>query len=285
MVFSRIMPCLSLSSLCLSSLTVIYLNLPNLTLPCLAQGAQNAQGSRFYRPGKSLADQARELHESGKTKEAIQMLDAAIARAPKAFATGALYRTRADLWCAEHNLQKGLDDFNLALAVEKRPKTYTSRGAIYQAMGRRKEAEADYLRAIKDDNGGGAAYSYLARFYMQDGQFQKAINVATEEMKRRGADETTLRFRAGIEMKAAKYKEALKDYQEAARVAPMNFLNTQGIGDAFFALKDFNGALNAYTKSLDLEPISVEDLYLKRAKVYDALGKPELARKDREKAK
>lgn len=278
------MPCLGLSSLCLSCLTVTYLILPNLTLSCLAQGAQNAQGSRFYRPGKIVADQARELHENGKTKEAIQMLDFAIAKAPKAFAAGALYRTRADLWCAEHNFQKGLDDYNRALAVEKRPKTYTSRGAIYQTMGRRKEAEADYLRAIEDDSGGGAAYSYLARFYMQDGRFQKAIDVATQEMKRRGVDETTLRFRAEIEMKGGRYKEALQDYQEAARVAPMNFLNSQGAGDALFALKDFKGALNAYNKSLDLEPISAEDLYLKRAKVYDALGKPELAKKDREKA-
>lgn len=239
----------------------------------------------YYGAQKHIAKQALQLHVEGRKDEAKALLTREIAKAPTANATGELYRAFADLYCAEKNLPKALEQVNKALSVEKRSKTYTTRGTLYQAMGRRKEAEADFKRAIQEGGEGKGVYDHLARFYVQDRQYQKAIDVINSQMKKNGADDVTYHNRAEVEMLAKRYDEALRDYQAALKLDDVSYINQVGIGDVYAAKKDYRGAVAAYTKALDLRPLAVEEIYLKRARAYDALGKPDLAKKDRESAR
>lgn len=260
-------------SLCASILTGTFVS------------AAHAQITDYYGEQKHIAKQALQLHVEGKKEEAKALLSREIAKAPKIAATGELYRAFADLYCAEKNLPKALEQVNKALSVEKRSKTYTTRGTLYQALGRRKEAEADFKKAIELGGEGKSVYDHLARFYVQDHQYQKAIDVVNDRMKRNGADDVTYHNRAEIEMMAKRYDEALRDYTAALKLDDASYVNQVGIGDVYVAKKNYKAALAAYTAALDLRPLSVEEIYLKRAKVYDVLGKPELAKKDRESAK
>lgn len=253
--------------------------------PLLCSVASEAQITDYYGAQRLVAKQALQLHVEGRKDEAKAILTREIAKAPKAMSTGELYRAFADLYCAEKNLPKALEQINKALAVEKRSKTYTTRGTLYQAMGRRKEAEADFKRAIEEGGEGRGVYDHLARFYVQDRQYQKAIDVINSQMKKNGADDVTYHNRAEVEMLAKRYDEALRDYREALKLDDVSYVNQVGIGDVYVAKKDYKAALAAYTRALDLRPLSVEDIYLKRANVYEALGKPDLAKKDRESAR
>lgn len=251
----------------------------------LSISAAHAQITDYCGEQKHIAKLALQLHVEGKKEESKALLSREIAKAPKAPATGELYRAFADLYCAEKNLPKALDQVNKALSVERRGKTYTTRGTLYQAMGKRKEAEADFKRAIDMGGEGKSSYDHLVRFYVQDHQYQKAIDVINDRMKKNGADDVTYHYRAEIEMMAKRYDEALRDYIAALKLDDASYVDQVGIGDVYVAKKNYKAALAAYTAALNLRPLSVEEIYLKRANVYDVLGKPDLAKKDRESAK
>ena len=52
--------------------------------------------------------------------------------------------------------------------------------------------------------------------------------------------------------------EALKDYQEALKIDPYNYEVLIKRGAVYFSLKNYDLALNDFTKALALEPTSTE---------------------------
>ncbi len=91
--------------------------------------------------------------------------------------------------------------------------------------------------------------------------------------------------RAEALQKVHRYDDAIKDYTAILKVTPKAEEAFRYRADCYFAKGDNKNALSDYTNSIEQDTQTAGSTCLLRAKVYDALKQPDLAAKDRAKAK
>jgi tetratricopeptide (TPR) repeat protein len=168
-----------------------------------------------------------------------------------------LYKARAVIYVSIGEKEKALEDYRTISKLEPESIVcYFQQGQVLESMKKFDEACAVYKRMLRLDERKSKvplkaiAFKRLAVLRGASGNHKEAIAYLTEAAKFDVEDDEPLRMR-GIEyMKMQQYDKALADFDEAIAIAPES-------GSNFSA----------------------------RADAYDKLGKPELAKRDRDEAK
>lgn len=174
---------------------------------------------------------------------------------------------------------------NALLCVPPDPFIYKSRARIYSEIKRDKEAVADFERfaqllpkkALEPEN-----MELGALCYQRNGQVDKAIKIYDTLWAGNKSLAWPLK-KAACYAQVGKDKEAIGVYSLVIKESPNDEIALLERGKLLAKLGQNKEAMRDFSAALETTPTS--SIYLERAKLYDKLGKPELAKRDRDKAK
>lgn len=201
------------------------------------------------------------------------------------------YAYMGRLYDSQHETGKAIEV--LSEGAKKYPGSkdvHLARAALYVASGQRVKAEADYNRALQigPDTTTHILRGQLLESLGKPEQALKDYEAAATKTSKKGetVEKRSLahRARAALLAKMGRHKQALdainqlddKDKDDES----MRFR-----GDQYAALKQYDKAIAEYTKSIESAQDFARPAYEARAKVYEALGKSDLAQADRVAAK
>ena len=73
---------------------------------------------------------------------------------------------------------------------------------------------------------------------------------------------------------AGKYAEAIKKYEEAAKINPKSTVVNYEMANTFIALEDYKKAIKYADKVIDLKSSNLDEAYMLKGTAYDMMGKP-----------
>lgn len=196
-----------------------------------------------------------------------------------------LNKALGELYARNGQFKLALKSMDIALrCVPPDPFIYKSRARIYSEIKRDKEAVADYehftqilpLKATAPEN-----LELGALCYQRAGQVDKAIKIYDTLWAGNKSLAWPLK-KAACYAQVGKNKEAIDVYSLVIKESPSDEIALLERGKLHSKLGHNKEALKDFTAAIDSTPTS--SIYLERAKVYDKIGKPELAKRDREKA-
>jgi tetratricopeptide (TPR) repeat protein len=194
------------------------------------------------------------IHDSQKEYgKALDALSAGLKQYPR---SSSLLECRASVYGTIGESEKALNDYTaLIKCMPSRTSNYIKRAAQLERMGRYKEALNDYTRAItinrKPDLVTCDSYKNKARLLSKLGRHQEAIDDLSKLIELDDSDDDAMRLR----------------------------------GDEYKFLNQFSKAIADYSKAIEASPQYARSSYESRAVAYDALGKSDLAEKDRQSAR
>ena len=158
---------------------------------------------------------------------------------------------------------------------------YYNRGEEYRKAGDWDRAISEYTRAININPNYELAYSGRGRCYGVDGKRewdQALADYTTANRLNPGEPAYVNNIGSYYFNYARDYERAIAQFSAAIKIAP-NALRHRNRGLAYYSLGDYNNALNDFNESIRLDPNNAI-VYLRRANVYRAQGKNDLADAD-----
>jgi lipoprotein NlpI len=261
----------------------------------LSPGAVSAakQKSAGAKPTQLLDDDMRTRIESEHPKWSLDQVNAAIKANPK---DAGLLVDRATIYYLDGDIEPCIASCNLALSINPQcARAYVVRGRLYAGIHQWDKAFHDYNVASKvgDPIVATDALSRSAYLHRESKQYELARAQYDQVLKSAvlsPALRAFLTFQRGeVYHRMGKVKEAFADYSAAIKIdpEPANYYLFRGRiyrdqGDLKNALADFTTAVNHDLKARSVTAGKyLGECYLERARLYDALGKPDLAKKDR----
>lgn len=202
------------------------------------------------------------------------------------------YRAVATIYDTRKMPQKAVAALTRGISVCKTTKNlYRARASLFVAMNQPEKAMADYDHLIKETPQYPRILVHRGQLHESLGQNEKALKDFADAA-RFDHDKVTVRVRpialklhASLLTRLGRYKEAIKVLDEAQKEDQMDDELHRFKGDAHAALKEYDKAIEEYNWAIDLAPQFSRHAYEARSKVYDKLGKKDLAEKDRQTAK
>jgi tetratricopeptide (TPR) repeat protein len=151
---------------------------------------------------------------------ALEALQKALDLRPGGYPEAAWARAQALLW--QGKPEEALKDLDRPVRWWRNspPETLNVRAAVYQALDRLDDAEADYLRMIELRPKGAEAYACLARLYDLRGQPEKATACLDRLVAAAPGSEWSFLRRAERRRDRGEYDAALADCDRAAALLP-----------------------------------------------------------------
>ena len=178
----------------------------------------------------------------------------------------------------------------LTRAIEISPKSkglYKFRGSIYRMLGDLDKAEADYTRQIEVSprKFSSGAYSNRATFYASLGRYEEALkdlrqSIAVDGKHSFGAKKKV----ADILVIMKRDNDAINELTEIIELDPRDDDSYRLRGSLYEKKKQFDKALSDYNKSILINPDFARQSYLSRADLFEKMGKPDKAERDRKTA-
>lgn len=238
------------------------------------------------------------LRRAGKYKLALAFAQASSIRAEKAHLDLApplieLAKTEMDL----NKYSQAEEHFTRAIALHpEEAEYYFNRGALYSRQDLHEKALADHLKALSIDPKDANMHNWCAEDYRYLGDHQKAVQEYARAIELAPEDSYAYGARAWVYHRLGRYEEELQDLNQELRLDPNDGSNYALRGDCHeklgqhdSALRDYNAAIglaghkeriwdtvggSKFDKSLKVYA------YEKRAKVFDALGRPDQSAAD-----
>ena len=163
------------------------------------------------------------------------------------------YYKRGDCFYEQKKPKKALKDYNMTIYLKpKDSDNYCAAGVVYAMMNNKEEAMMNYNKAIKYDSLNAAAWNCRASIFAES---QECIKAEHDYLK------------------AIKYgkKEEIGLYYT-------------NLGEMYLEMKRYKNAIVELTHAIELNWPD-KDIYLNRAKAYEAEGKTKEVEEDRKKAK
>lgn len=181
--------------------------------------------------------------------QALANLDKAIELSPSEPAS---YDTRESVYCQLKQFDRALSDANHVISIyPKSARSYVSRGFIYMKQKDDARALADFEEAIRLNPNEPLSHINESAVYMRMGKYQLAFDAA----------------------------------ERAVKLDPNNAGGICNRGEAAFKLGRYDDALTDLSRSIEMgRTLCGGENFYYRSKVYDALGKAELAKQDQETA-
>jgi len=212
-------------------------------------------------------------------------LAGAILLAPTLPARGAPdYLLRAHQSLEKRQYRQVIDNAGRALETSpKNARAYFLRGVAYTELDEAKKGLADLDRSMKLDPKVSPClvHDMRARCYIMLDMHQKARSELAEANR---IDPRGWRYRrAGeIDCQLGKQDQALASFSKAIETGPNDVWNYRARGDLLLRQKRYAQALSDYNQAIKIVP-KEPGPYGVRAKIYEKLGKKDLAKRDLEK--
>lgn len=178
--------------------------------------------------------------------------------------------------------------YNKALELDpKNTRIYVERGIAYKDLGKYDLALKDYNKSLTMAPGNIPALESRARLYDMTGRLKEAIADYDCVLKSPQGNWQTWRHRAICNRRLKNYLESAKDFGTALKLAGVCQDQQQMMyyqAEMLFLGNDLPGALSRFDAIIKRFP-DLSGAYWSRAKIYDKLGKADLAEKDRQKAR
>lgn len=225
---------------------------------------------------------------SGNQREALRDLHKAISIDPK---VDEGYEYLAVIYDSQKQYNKALAALNRAIEANPGDRDlYNSRATILVTLGDSERALQDiseYIRLGPDKPPGymkrGALLEKLGRYDQALSDYSKAIALQpAAAILATGADYKT---RASLLSRLGRHKESISDLSKAIGLDDSDDDALRIRGDEYFALGQFEKAIADYTRAIELSPQYARASFEARSKAYKALGKLELAEKDKKEAR
>ena len=152
---------------------------------------------------------------------------------------------------------------------------YKLRGAALMGNGQYKEAQAQFLKAIENDENADI-YIDLGNSYASNGEYKEAIDAFTKALAFEPENGEIFFNIGSVYLLQERLKKCIEYYNKAEDVGFNNarlFVNMAAI---YSALGDKQMELRNYTKAIDKNPL-LGDMYVKKALLLLDVGKPEAA--------
>lgn len=187
--------------------------------------------------------------------KAIEILSEGLEKFPRSCL---LLQNRAAQYLELKNVDRALSDYERILAIDPRNSyIYLVRGQLFESLGRNQEALADYKNAITHE--------------------KKSIPIPLGLQLRKA--------RGVLLGKTGKHREAVEQLSDAIGKDRSDDESYRLRGLEYEALEDYSRALSDYSRSIELAPDLARESYDCRARVYEIMGKSDLAARDREKSR
>ena len=121
---------------------------------------------------------------------------------------------------------------------------YINLGAIYQKQGRFDQAKTQYLKAMQMDSSDDTAYYNLASLYLQQKNYQGAIDTYNKLLMRHPDNIEVISYKAQALYDAKRYDEALKQYELISNLDSNNKLAKDMANDIIYNRFDGDKLLN-----------------------------------------
>lgn len=210
-----------------------------------------------------------------KWKEAAEKCETA-KKTPEAwkahYVLGEIYAYRGDY-------EKALDEYRRALPnYSWLMNPYNRIGELGLALGKTKEAEEAYLKAVEKDPYNIKALVGLARLALKEEKYEKALNylgsLGQEELETSAYHHLYGKAYLGL----GRYPLAERHFSYALSYNPDDGDAARGLGDSLAAQEKGEAAKKAYLKAIALNPYQRES-YLGLQKVYKSQGEAQKAKK------
>lgn len=229
--------------------------------------AYNNRGNYFY--------------EQGKTKEALQDLDRALALDPRFFDT---YISRGKIYRQTNQLDKAMQDYSKAIGIKPEdPDVYNNRGNVYFSMNKFNEAIADYNKVLQYNPNDSRALGNMGAVYARLQKWPEAMDKLNKAIRLNPGYVDAYLNRAIIFAQTQKPNEAIKDFNNHLRYKPNNPQAYFWKGQEYEKLGQNQQALNDYNRAIQLQP-QFGAAYKNRAGVHRKMGNAAQAAQDEQKA-
>lgn len=161
---------------------------------------------------------------------------------------------------------------------------YQYRANLYFYAGDYKHAYDDYVRAIKNNPGDASSYASAASCLENLNEGERACKYFERALEStKNAVGYVYRY-GNLLRKIKKYDEAIALYSKLLKSETDNSDAYRFRGDCYLATKQYPQALADYTNALENSAFPSPDTYRQRALVYEKLGQPDKAKRDRQRA-
>lgn len=187
--------------------------------------------------------------------------------------------------------RESLSAFDQAIAIDpKFAAAYVRRGESLLELDDHKAAMANFSKAIQLVPTDWLSYKLRGRIYFEQNEYEKAISDFSASIKYAKDPENKAEMyknRGKMYANLGKHDLALADLTMSVNLEPFSARSALLLrGNEYYATKQYQKAVDDYTKSISYGDNKAQDrLYALRASAYEKLGKQDLARKDRLKAK
>jgi tetratricopeptide (TPR) repeat protein len=222
----------------------------------------------------------------GKSQDALNDLNLAIKLAPTD-----IYNLpqRAQLYCRLKRYSDAITDCDTCIKQSpKMARAYFIRAYCADATGKHFDAISDYLKAIELGTANldyRRGYINIALDYERLGQFSKSIEFYDRFLASYPGAFNVLYNRAHTKALAGDSAGAIADYTRIISAEPHSEEARRRRGDIYFTQGAYDRALEDFSKSISYDEAHRGITYTERAKVYDKMGKHDLAEADRQVAK
>ncbi len=241
-------------------------------------------GLAYYERGRARCNAY-----SQKDKEALADLDKAISLG---VGTSDVYEFKARIFDGAKQRDKAIEALTEAIKHgPKEQKYYKWRASLYFDVGEKKKARADYDKAISMDPNG--AYLYLLRGQLLESMalYKQALGDYAKASEYDSGNDKLLK--AGVALKSwaillgklGRNQEAIEVLNKSVNLDTTDDDVVKLRGDNYAALKKYPEAIKDYSKSIELGSSGSGSTFLARSRVYQAIGRDDLAEKDRQEAK
>jgi tetratricopeptide (TPR) repeat protein/serine/threonine protein kinase len=165
----------------------------------------------------------------------------------------------------KHN--EALACFSLSLECKEDAEVYKSRGDVYNALGMKDQAIADYDQAIRLDPEDAAAYSKRGNVYYSKKDYDRAIADHDQAIRLDPEYAAAYSKRGNVYYSKKDYDRAIADHDQAIRLDPEYAAAYNRRGNVYYSKKDYDRAIADYSQSLRLDP-EYAAAYNNRGNVY-----------------
>lgn len=210
--------------------------------------------------------------------KAIQTMEVCVKRLPKNPMT---YLEFGSLYLNATKYVEAIPQFDKALKLDPTmTRAYHERSIALSATGKDKEAIDDLTKYIEYSPEKARGYQWRAATYRKIKQYKPAIADITKAMEASpGKRFEFLIERSDMYMCDKDYKKAIADLDRVLTINPLDDSLWLRKGQCMMELKDYKGAVAAYTKTAELSDSSTA--YMARSKAYEKLGDKVKAAKDK----
>jgi tetratricopeptide (TPR) repeat protein len=161
---------------------------------------------------------------------------------------------------------------------------YLFRGRVYEELGDRDSAFADYDMGLKVNPQSASCYFMRGNIFYERNQFDQAAKDFAAAFALLPNEHEILFMKAISLTESKNYKEAMKCFEQYLQLEPKDSDAHASYARSCGKCGDAEKMIAAFTRVIELDPDCYE-AYVNRGGVYDQLGKTELAKADEEKAK